>query len=492
MYEMYFNDVNYLTVRRFPGIYGENRAKVDPDIIARPDPKDYDHDIHKLDLPGLNEYIRVLCRTVDDTLDRAIIVIDCNFPNEYRARFKNDRQIKKRIDAGLLVVLDENPEQIQSDLCGLSIFEMAEMAQNDRDAVIDYLSRIRRQALSDIDELDRQKIDVYKSNTQMSKYFTSWESKYKDQPRLKALSTGFNELDRQLYGGLFPGLYSVGGPTGSGKTSFCLSLMLNLIEAGTPVLYYALEMSKDEIISKVLSNLTETTGANCKPVNCRAIDTKRPDDLTIPEQNALVKAKNEFRQYADNLYIRDGLGVIDADNVIKDTSDFIDKFDIKPVVVVDYLQILKPLKDRENPGRALSDKQAIDLAMYSLKQFVLDHKITMILISSLNRMSYDEIVTLASFKESGAIEYTSDVVIGIYPAILDRISRGNNGGISKDGRAELKAEEQKTKEQGYKDMTVAILKSRFSPARRKIAFKFYGFTGRYVESPVAYNYDDEI
>ena len=79
----------------------------------------------------------------------------------------------------------------------------------------------------------------------------------------------------------------------------------------------------------------------------------------------------------------------------------------KPVVLIDYLQILAPYNIRA------TDKQNIDKAVIELKRLSRDYKIPVIAISSVNRMSYKDPMNESSFKESGAIEYSSDVLIGL-------------------------------------------------------------------------------
>ena len=75
--------------------------------------------------------------------------------------------------------------------------------------------------------------------------------------------------------------------------------------------------------------------------------------------------------------------------------------------MIDYVQILRPIDQR------MSDKQAVDYNVMELKRISRDFKIPIIGISSLNRMSYTQAISMTSFKESGAIEYSSDVLIGL-------------------------------------------------------------------------------
>ena len=55
----------------------------------------------------------------------------------------------------------------------------------------------------------------------------------------------------------------------------------------------------------------------------------------------------------------------------------------------------------------------MDKAVLELKRISRDFKLPVIAVSSLNRMSYGQRISMEAFKESGAIEYSSDVLIGL-------------------------------------------------------------------------------
>jgi replicative DNA helicase len=79
----------------------------------------------------------------------------------------------------------------------------------------------------------------------------------------------------------------------------------------------------------------------------------------------------------------------------------------KPVIFIDYLQILVPGDVRG------SDKQNTDKTVFELKRLSRDFKIPVIGVSSLNRENYTTAINMSAFKESGAIEYSSDVLLGL-------------------------------------------------------------------------------
>ena len=87
---------------------------------------------------------------------------------------------------------------------------------------------------------------------------------------------------------------------------------------------------------------------------------------------------------------------------------YITKNGRKPVVIVDYLQILDGMADQRQTTRDL-----VDTNVRELKRMSRNYDIPVIVISSLNRTNYLAPVDFESFKESGGIEYTADVVWGL-------------------------------------------------------------------------------
>jgi len=91
-----------------------------------------------------------------------------------------------------------------------------------------------------------------------------------------------------------------------------------------------------------------------------------------------------------------------------------------PVVIIDYLQIIAPHDIRA------TDKQNIDKAVLELKRISRDKDIPVIAVSSFNRENYTAPVNMSSFKESGAVEYSSDVLIGLQLAGMDELSQSES------------------------------------------------------------------
>lgn len=226
----------------------------------------------------------------------------------------------------------------------------------------------------------------------------------------KTIQSYFNNLDKILKGGFREGLITLGAVSSLGKTSFILQLADQIAQSRQQdILYYSLEMAKDELIAKSLSRIMylkcETKTQNVK--NHSEILSKA---IYKPEEKELFKkALETYKSYAKNIYIIEGVNNLGVEEIRKQALEHKEKTGKAPFILIDYLQILASPKD----SRGLSDKQKTDENILQLKQLSRDLKTTILIVSSLNRASYNLNVSLESFKESGAIEYTSDIILGL-------------------------------------------------------------------------------
>lgn len=227
------------------------------------------------------------------------------------------------------------------------------------------------------------------------------------------IPTGFSLLDAELDGGLREGLVVIPAITSLGKTTFALQVMENIAAQGVDVLYITLEMSSAELIAKSLSRHTfllsvqkQQPIGNAKTV--RGItDGKRYAAYSEAERSLIMDAYNAYGAYADHIYMREGLGDITAKDIRKMVQRHRDITGNTPVVFLDYVQILQALDPRA------TDKANMDAAVLELKRISRDYKTPVVILSSLNRMNYDEPINLAAMKESGALEYSADIVLGL-------------------------------------------------------------------------------
>jgi replicative DNA helicase len=233
---------------------------------------------------------------------------------------------------------------------------------------------------------------------------------------LPRLSTGFEELDDALNGGLYTGLYIIGAISSLGKTTLTLQIADNLSQQGGDVLFFSLEQSRFELMSKSISRETYlyciANGINKQYAKSSIgiSDGRRYKNYDTTDTIVIEGAFSKYKGYSEHLFIYEGIGNISVDEIRETVKKHISFTGNKrPIVFIDYLQILAAAEGYERA----SDKQIVDHNVTALKQLSRDFDIPVFSVSSLNRENYVSEINMSAFKESGAIEYGSDVLIGL-------------------------------------------------------------------------------
>ena len=235
-----------------------------------------------------------------------------------------------------------------------------------------------------------------------------------------AIPTGFNQLDAVLDGGLYPGLYIMGAISSLGKTTFLLQAADQMARRGHDIIIFSLEMSRFELMAKSISRLTHD---NCEGNINNAKTTRgilagaRWANYSQSEADLIKRSMNEYYEYSSHIYIHEGVGNIGVEIIKQEVQRHISFTGNAPVVIIDYLQIIAPHDERA------TDKQIVDKAVLELKRLSRDKKIPIVAISSFNRDNYTAPVNMASFKESGGVEYSSDVLLGLQLTGMDELGQ---------------------------------------------------------------------
>ena len=257
--------------------------------------------------------------------------------------------------------------------------------------------------LEEIEQEQHLLQDNYINNYSMFSFIDTFNNEIENP--IRPIKTAFNELDTALNGGLKENLITIGAITSLGKTSFILQVADQIAQKGHNVLFYSLEMSRKELMAKSISRNMY--------INSNYDDTKIKSTSDIinnnisQEKELFIESLEDYKNYSKHLFIKESIGTFGVDEIRKDITDFSKRFKVSPVVIIDYLQMLS------NPNQALSDKAKVDNNILELKRLTREFKTSIIVISSLNRESYNYNVALQSFKESGSIEYTSDIVLSL-------------------------------------------------------------------------------
>lgn len=315
--------------------------------------------------------------------------------------------------------------------------------------------------LPDVPKTDADLLAEHNTISGSERLVSFWET-IKNSVNETYISTGFYNLDDVLDGGLYNGLYILGAISSLGKTTFMLQMADYIAARGRDVLYFSLEMAADELISKSISRLTyQFAGeyrANAK--TARGISTgSRYSHYNAQEKDLITRASNRYKEIASHIYLYEGIGDIGVDEIKTEVMEHVRLTGNTPVVFIDYLQILAPYDLRA------SDKQNTDKAVLELKRLSRDLKLPVVAISSFNRDSYDREVDLTAFKESGAIEYGSDVLFALQP-------QGMTAGINQKEIKKNRKLVRDCKKSEARNVEVIILKNRHGKAYTKAYFTY--------------------
>lgn len=327
-----------------------------------------------------------------------------------------------------------------------------EALQHDREAL--------RQAVEEAehiqDEAEQTQREAY-LNTSTAHYLQSFIDGIADSVNTPFIPTGFKGLDSILEGGLYEGLYIMGAISSLGKTTLALQIVDQIAETGEDVLIFSLEMARSELMSKSISRLTlldvlQNNGNIQDAKTTRGVTTgSRYKNYSQTEKELIQRAITAYGRYAKNIYIHEGIGDIGVQQVREAVDKHILFTGKKPVVLIDYVQILAPADIRA------TDKQNTDKAVLELKRLSRDFKIPVIGISSFNRANYSEAVKMDAFKESGSLEYGSDVLMGLQ--------------LKGVGGKDFDANEAKQK--NPREIELVVLKNRNGATGKKLSYEYY-------------------
>lgn len=228
--------------------------------------------------------------------------------------------------------------------------------------------------------------------------------KYQDR------KTGFEHLDQYLT--LYPGLAALGGASSLGKSTFCVNLADQLVKQGETVLYIALEQLSIELITKSISRIVKENDPRTPITNEHIKNGARTPDI--------IAARKQYAQeIGGRCYYVNGDFRMTALQIVEKVEKFIKQHDgVKPVCIIDYLQLIAPPNGGERVFRG-GIREAIDENLKTLKDMQKRNELFVIVVSSFNRSSNMEPLSYESFKETGMIEFTCDYVWGLQLAIMD-------------------------------------------------------------------------
>lgn len=232
---------------------------------------------------------------------------------------------------------------------------------------------------------------------------------HKDKGKLRGIPSGFTDLDKLLGGFQKSDLVILAARPSVGKTSFCLDLARNAaIKSGKPVGVFSLEMSKEQLVDRMLcaeagvdlwkmrtGNLSDSPESEDFPRIGRAMGVLSEAPIFIddnPGNNVM-----QIRAKARRLQSEHGLGMI----------------------IIDYLQLMHSHSKKHGDNRV----QEVAEMSRNLKGIARELDVPVISLSQLSRaveQTKPAIPKLSHLRDSGSIEQDADVVMFIYRKAADR------------------------------------------------------------------------
>ena len=368
-------------------------GKVIPKIIPILEPQDFYREEHKLIYRAIvNVYLRGTppdILLVEEELEKRGELIKVN--HSYLFALMDYEFTTSRAEKFALIIKEKAKLRRFIQACLISLDE----AQQDIRPTDELISDLQRQFNNIIN------LDSYSAKSSFNDFFANhFKSDIDNIKNYANRQTSFYNLDQNQF--FSPGLYVIGATPAAGKTTFCWQMLEQLALRGESCIYCSYEMSRLELFSKSLA---------------REIFNRVPStDLTAAD-------------------IRRGAWSLQLDNIIKDFSNIqrdLTVFELQDESIDELLSLLRPLCQDKNkapivcldylqivPTSRDSAKLGIDDSVRKLKKFQRDTNTTFIVISSFNRTNYAHSVSFESFKESGNIEYTADVVWALQLNILN-------------------------------------------------------------------------
>lgn len=230
-------------------------------------------------------------------------------------------------------------------------------------------------------------------------------------PKLSGLTSGFYDLDSLTQGFQKSDLIIIAGRPSIGKTAFSLNIASNLIKSSKlPVLFFSLEMSKEQIMYRLLSMET-----NINQIRLKSGKLYQNDWIKL---NKMIKIISKFPLFIDDTF---NLSIQDIRSKIK--TILFEQNELG-LVIIDYIQLMQNSKLKtENRVQELSQ------ITRSLKTIAREFNIPIIGLSQLSRNvenRVDKKPILSDLRESGSIEQDADLVLMLYKNSSDNQSQPNS------------------------------------------------------------------
>ncbi|MEJ0073030.1 MAG: replicative DNA helicase [Candidatus Saccharibacteria bacterium] len=250
----------------------------------------------------------------------------------------------------------------------------------------------------------RQPAACQAKRSQPGKYlgesFERLDDLHKDKDKLRGISTGYRDLDQLLAGLQRSDLFILAARPSMGKTAFVLNLAHKVAtQAKEPVLIFSLEMSKEQLVDRLLAIESGVDATALRTGNLTDTDFERIGEA----MGTLSEAK---------IYIDDTPAITVSDLRTKARREA--HTQRLGLIIVDYLQLMSGGGRYASEGNRVQEVSEISRGLKSIAR---ELNVPLVALSQLSRSVENrnpQIPQLADLRESGSIEQDADVVAFLY------------------------------------------------------------------------------
>ncbi len=261
-----------------------------------------------------------------------------------------------------------------------------------------FIESVEKQFLAISSEYDRK--GILQADVVLESTIDEIQRKLELDGTITGVPTGFQDLDG-ITGGLQPSdLIILAARPGMGKTAFVLNLATNAALANKKVAVFTLEMSKEQLMARVLSAVAKVDSSRL-----------RKGDLSDEEQDRLMEGARRIYEKKECFGIDETPG-ISLMELRSRCRRYHKEFGLD-IVIIDYLQLMTA----GGVGKPESREREISEISMGLKNLAKELKIPVVALAQLNRgpdSRPDKRPKLSDLRESGSMEQDADMIFFIY------------------------------------------------------------------------------
>ncbi len=275
--------------------------------------------------------------------------------------------------------------------------EISELGYNEETSTEELLEKAEAELFSVSDQSLKQ--DLVSIESILTESFDRMEELHRNKGALRGIRTGYRDLDNMTAGLQRSDLVILAARPAMGKTTLVTNLAYNVATiAKQPVLFFSLEMSKEQLVDRMLADASGVDAWNIRTGN-----------LSDDDFSKLSEAMGELAEAPIFIDDTPGLSVLEMRTKARRATHE------HPLglIVVDYLQLMQSSNSSHQSNRV----QEVSEISRGLKLIARELNVPVVALSQLSRSVESrspQIPQLADLRESGSIEQDADIVMFIY------------------------------------------------------------------------------